>query len=63
VWGFGDGVTSTLESPTHTYTAGGVYTVTLTVTGPGKSSVRTNPGYITVQGKFIVYLPLVVRNR
>ncbi len=29
LWNFGDGMTSTLESPTHTYTVGGLYTVTL----------------------------------
>jgi gliding motility-associated-like protein len=32
-WTFGDGGTSTLENPTHTYTAPGTYTVTLDVTG------------------------------
>ena len=31
-WDFGDGTTSTTESATHSYAAGGVYTVTLTVT-------------------------------
>lgn len=30
-WDFGDGNTSTLQNPTHTYTAPGVYNVTLTV--------------------------------
>jgi PKD repeat protein len=30
-WTFGDGGTSNLEDPTHTYAAGGCYTVTLTV--------------------------------
>ncbi len=33
VWHFGDGVTSTLESPVHTYPMAGVYTVTLWATG------------------------------
>jgi murein DD-endopeptidase MepM/ murein hydrolase activator NlpD len=45
LWDFGDGVTSTLPSPTHTYTiAGGVYTVTLTVGRPGGTDMlrRTN---------------------
>ena len=31
-WTFGDGGTSTLQNPSHTYGAGGTYTVTLTVT-------------------------------
>ena len=31
-WAFGDGATSTVQNPSHTYTAGGSYTVTLTVT-------------------------------
>ncbi|MGE4603218.1 MAG: HYR domain-containing protein [Planctomycetota bacterium] len=35
LWDFGDGNTSTEQDPTHTYTAAGEYTVTLTATGPG----------------------------
>ena len=31
-WDFGDGNSSTMQSPSHTYTASGVYTVCLTVT-------------------------------
>ncbi len=31
-WDFGDGATSTLKNPTHTYAASGYYNVTLTVT-------------------------------
>ena len=33
-WNFGDGETSTLRNPTHTYTVPGTYKVTLTVPGP-----------------------------
>ncbi len=30
LWNFGDGTTSTLENPTHTYSTSGIYVVTLT---------------------------------
>ncbi|MFB6456151.1 PKD domain-containing protein [Chitinophaga sp. Hz27] len=33
LWDFGDGTTSTAVSPTHVYTATGIYTVTMTITG------------------------------
>jgi PKD repeat protein len=33
LWAFGDGVTSTLDNPVHTYAAAGTYTVTLWATG------------------------------
>ena len=48
LWAFGDGITGTLESPTHTYTAVGVYTVTLTVSGSGETDTLTRPDYIAV---------------
>ncbi|MBI2865401.1 MAG: carboxypeptidase regulatory-like domain-containing protein [Chloroflexi bacterium] len=35
LWNFGDGSTSTLASPYHTYSSVGVYTVTLTASGLG----------------------------
>lgn len=47
-WDFGDGSTSTEQNPIHTYTSPGVYTVTLTVSGPGGSDTETKPNYITV---------------
>ena len=31
-WDFGDGHTSTQQNPTHTYTTGGCFQVTLTIT-------------------------------
>jgi len=34
LWDFGDGMTSTEENPVHTYVNPGVYSVTLTATGP-----------------------------
>ncbi len=40
-WDFGDGTTSTVQNPQHTYTAIGTYTVSLTVSGPGGSDTYT----------------------
>lgn len=47
-WDFGDGSTSTLQNPSHEYTAPGTYTVALTVTGPGGSDTETKTDYISV---------------
>jgi PKD repeat protein len=47
-WSFGDNSTSTAQRPSHTYSAPGVYTVSLTVSGPAGSSTQTRAGYITV---------------
>jgi len=47
-WDFGDGGTSTLQNPTHSYTSPGVYSVSLTATGPGGSDTNTKLGYVVV---------------
>lgn len=47
-WDFGDGNSSGQQHPSHTYQDGGVYTVSLTVTGPGGSDTETKFDYITV---------------
>lgn len=47
-WDFGDGQSSTLQNPSHTYPNAGTYTVKLTVTGSGGSSTKTRSGYISV---------------
>ncbi|MEZ5359993.1 MAG: PKD domain-containing protein [Candidatus Zixiibacteriota bacterium] len=47
-WTFGDGGTSTAQNPSHTYTAAGTYTVTLTATNAFGSDLETKTGYITV---------------
>jgi hypothetical protein len=45
LWDFGDGITSTVSSPTHSYEERGVYTVTLTA-GSFGSSVRSHTNLI-----------------
>ena len=46
-WTFGDGGTSTVKSPTHTYAAAGSYTVTETVTDSG-SKTASKSAVVTV---------------
>jgi len=52
-WSFGDGATSTVQNPSHTYTStGGVTrlrTVSLTATNDGGSDTETKTDYISVQ--------------
>jgi PKD repeat protein len=47
-WSFGDGGTSILPNPTHSYAATGIYTVTLTITNSYGSDSRTKTEYIRV---------------
>ena len=47
-WTFGDGGTSTLQNPSHTYVSNGTYTVSLTVTGTAGSDSATMTDYIVV---------------
>ncbi|MBI4646886.1 MAG: PKD domain-containing protein [Bacteroidia bacterium] len=47
-WNFGDGGTSTLQNPSHTYTTAGNYTVSLTATNSYGSDTETKTDYITV---------------
>ena len=49
-WDFGDGSTSTDESPTHIYGADGVYTVTLIVTNECGSDTTTGTCTVTTVG-------------
>jgi PKD repeat protein len=48
-WNFGDGGTSNLQNPSHTYSTPGTYTVSLTVTNSNGSDTETKTGYITAQ--------------
>jgi len=49
-WDFGDGGTSTLQSPTHTYANAGAYNVSLTVTDslPANSDTEGKTAYIVI---------------
>jgi len=47
-WDFGDGGTSTLANPSHTYASTGVYAVTLTITNAYGSDSETKTEYIRV---------------
>jgi len=47
-WTFGDAGTSTQQNPSHTYSAAGSYTVSLTATNAGGPNTQTKTNYITV---------------
>jgi PKD repeat protein len=48
LWSFGDGSTSRLQNPTHTYRSNGEYTVSLTVTNSYGQDTKTLPGFVGV---------------
>ena len=48
LWSFGDGGSSSLLNPSHSYAENGIYSVTLTVSGPGGSNSITKTHYITI---------------
>jgi PKD repeat protein len=58
LWDFGGGVTSTDATVTHTFTAGGSASVTLTVTGDNKNTagVSTVAIAFTINDPFTLYL-------
>ncbi len=58
MWNFGDGITSTLTSPSHAFTAAGDYTVTLTAMNDfGEDATEL---MLTVQS-YSLFLPLISR--
>jgi PKD repeat protein len=61
LWEFGDGLTSTLENPTHLYQSAGTFSVTLTVTGADGTASATNPFQVIAPPEYIAYLPLLLK--
>lgn len=53
-WNFGDGGTSSVQNPVHTYTAPGDYTVTLTATTPDGNVVTEKIGYVNVRDAYAI---------
>ena len=56
-WNFGDGTSSTVQNPPHTYASVGTYSVSLTATGPGGSNTSTRAGYIVVTAPSVTPAP------
>ena len=64
-WTFGDGTTSTAVSPSHTYAAGGTFTVTLTVTDDDlATATASQPVTIaTMRIQSLIGAPSIVNNK
>ncbi len=58
LWDFGDGVTSTVTNPVHTYTSAGNYIPTLTVSGSSGDAQHQDMIQVTEE-VYQVFLPLV----
>lgn len=58
-WNFGDGGTSTLQSPTHRYSAVGTYTVQLQVQNSSGTNLLNGRDVIVVTGS--PNSPLIIR--
>lgn len=55
-WNFGDGGTSTQQSPSHTYDTPGTYTVSLTITlSNGCTNTKTRTNYVQVIGPSVAF--------
>jgi len=52
-WTFGDGSTSAVQHPVHTYATNGIYTVSLKATNSVGSNTTTKANYITVSSAVI----------
>jgi PKD repeat protein len=53
-WVFGDGSTSTLQNPSHTFSSAGSYTVSLTAYNAAGSRLASQSDYITIKSREVV---------
>ena len=61
VWDFGDGTTSTLQNPVHTYSSRGLYTVILTITDNyGEKHTKTVLGAVNILQEVVPVTPSTV---
>jgi PKD repeat protein/predicted nucleic acid-binding Zn ribbon protein len=56
-WDFGDGGSSFVKNPTHSYVSAGNYTVSLRVTNKDGTDTGTRTGYIIIPGGGFPWLP------
>jgi PKD repeat protein len=61
-WTFGDGGTSSVQNPTHSFTAPGTYTVTLTASNASNSSIATKQVVVSAATPFRSLLPVAAQN-
>jgi PKD repeat protein len=59
-WDFGDGATSAVQNPTHTFTTAGAYTVTLTAANAANQGTVSHQ--VTVGAGVISWIPVVSHN-
>jgi PKD repeat protein len=59
LWDFGDGTTSTEVNPSHTYTAFGTYTVSLSVNGPKGEDIEIKVDYIKI--RHLIFIPMLLK--
>ena len=59
-WDFGDGITSTEQNPSHKYSRGGTYTVSLTVSGPAGSDTEVKTDFISARNNIAPIINLLL---